>query len=94
MQPLDELSQQIVQQAPQQPLNTHFQKIKSYALSLDPETAAVNICLERACRAVEDRDEPTYQRLAKEILITLDEKLSKINVARNAALAACGEPGT
>ena len=77
-----EVAARIATDEARQSLLTQYAQLKDYATSFDFDAALVKIRLENAHNAVEALDKPKFESLAHSILTTLDEKLLKINTAR------------
>lgn len=66
-----------------QSLFAQYEQIKQYATSLDLDVAPVKIRLEDARKAMEASDEFKFDKLARSIMLTLEERHDKIAAARN-----------
>ena len=79
-----------VKEALKQDLLTQHDLLEQYARSIDPNAASVKIRLENARKAAEASDSAAYQRLARDIFGTLEERCNEIAAARKKVTGLIG----
>ena len=65
-----------------QSLLAQFDKLKQYATSIELDARLVKIRLEDAHKAAESAEKEKFEKLARDILATLEERYNRITAAR------------
>lgn len=63
-----------------------MERLKQYAISIDPDTTSVKIRLKDARNAAETLDETKFEKLVHGMWATLEDSFAKIDAARKATL--------
>ena len=65
-----------------QSLLAQYDKLKQYATSIEIDAGLVKIRLEDAHKAAESAEKEKFEQLARDILVTLEERYNRITAAR------------